>query len=237
MKTLYFDCFSGISGDMTVAALIDLGCDLDYLRSELRKLPLKDFELHLSRVERASISAAKFDVEFEAVPDRGHTHRNAFEIIEMIQQSQLRPAVRRRAVEILEKLAISEGQIHNVSPGKVEFHEVGAIDSIIDVVGAAIGFDFLGVEHFISSSVNLGAGFVAALRSRKVTLRRAPCFVPMAFDDTSNSTIGDCSATWGRLQCIWSLKINTSSVLLWNVTARVREVSVLAGTFGKCRAR
>ena len=82
MKTLYFDCFSGISGDMTVAALIDLGCDLDYLRSELRKLPLKDFELHLSRVERASISAAKFDVRFEEVPDSGHTHRNAFEIIE-----------------------------------------------------------------------------------------------------------------------------------------------------------
>ncbi len=172
MKTLYFDCFSGISGDMTLGALIDVGLDFDYLRVELGKLPVEGFDLQLSRVERASISAAKFDVLTESDGGHhhhdgddgghspGHYHRKASEIIDMIRGSGLGPGIRKRAVEIFEKLAISEGQVHDLPPEDVEFHEVGAVDSIVDVVGTAIGLDALGIEQFLCSPINVGGGFI-----------------------------------------------------------------------------
>ena len=172
MKTLYFDCFSGISGDMTVGALIDLGVDFTYIKNELGKLPFGGFELRLERVERANVSAAKFDVLLESSKvnqqqekgghshRHGHFNRQASKIIEVIRGSKLTPGARRRAVDIFEKLAISEGKVHGLKPEEVEFHEVGAIDSIVDVVGAAIGLDALGVEHFVCSPINVGGGFI-----------------------------------------------------------------------------
>ncbi|HEX4996838.1 MAG TPA: nickel pincer cofactor biosynthesis protein LarC [Terriglobia bacterium] len=191
MRTLYFDCFSGISGDMTVGAMLDLGLDLEYLRSELAKLPVEGYTLAASRVVRANISATKFDVVMDgATPAHthaadhshdhghadghshdhahaqtpgagvGHFHRKASEIIRMIQTSALSANARRMAEAIFAKLAISEGAVHRVAPEDVEFHEVGAIDSIVDTVGAAIGFDALGVEQFICSPINVGAGFI-----------------------------------------------------------------------------
>ena len=172
VKTLYFDCFSGISGDMTIGALVDLGLDFDYLRAELGKLPVEGFDLRLSRVERANISATKFDVLTESDEGRhhhggdegGHSHgrfhRKASEIIDMIRGSGLGPGARKRAVEIFEKLAISEGQVHDLPPQDVEFHEVGAVDSIVDVVGTAIGLDALGIQQFLCSPINVGGGFI-----------------------------------------------------------------------------
>jgi uncharacterized protein (TIGR00299 family) protein len=186
MRALYFDCFSGISGDMTIAALIDVGVDFDYLRTEIAKLPVEGFELRLGRVTRANIAAAKFDVDVvdhghreedghEDGParegahthptDHGHTpgahfHRKASEIISMIRQSSITSGARGRAVDIFEKLAISEGQVHQVPPEDVEFHEVGAIDSIVDIVGAAIGLDALGAQRFLCSPINIGGGFI-----------------------------------------------------------------------------
>ncbi len=172
MRTLYFDCFSGISGDMTVGGLLDLGLDLDYLRTELRKLPVEGYELKSSRAVRSNISATKFDVlihhrELDHSHDhdhaghgRGHFHRKAAEILGMIAGSALNSNVKRLAAEIFMKLAISEGKVHNIPPEHVEFHEVGAIDSIVDTVGAAIGFDALGIEHFLCSAINVGGGFI-----------------------------------------------------------------------------
>lgn len=172
MKTLYFDCFSGISGDMTIAALVDVGVDFAYLKDELSKLPLIGFEVNVERVERANLSAVKFDVAIDnssvANTDRQghHTHNNGLEpmkasgIIDLIQESKLTKGARKRAVEIFEKLAIAEGKVHDVTPAEVEFHEIGAVDSIVDVVGTAIGLDALGVESCVCSPVNVGAGFV-----------------------------------------------------------------------------
>ena len=199
MKTLYFDCFSGISGDMTIGALLDLGVDFDYLKTEVGKLPLADFDagfdLRVSPVVRANIKATKFDVfvagesdhahghthhehsgahrqgpehahsqehsdEHSVNRDGGHFHRKASDIIRMIQESGLSGRVRERAVAIFEKLAISEGQVHDIPPEDVEFHEVGAIDSIVDVVGTAIGLDALEVERFMCSRINIGGGFI-----------------------------------------------------------------------------
>src|SRR5215468_10992660 len=192
MKTLYFDCFSGISGDMTIGALLDAGLGFDYLKTELRKLPVEGYELQMSRVTRSNLSAMKFDVvmegeekhehhdhehhhgeqhphhEYEYIHGhshehgQGHTHfhRRASEILRMISDSKLRPNVKRLATEIFTKLATSEGKVHHIPPEDVEFHEVGAVDSIVDTVGAAVGFDALGIERFLCSPINIGGGFI-----------------------------------------------------------------------------
>jgi len=174
MKTLYFDCFSGISGDMTIGALLDLGLDLDYLRTELEKLPVGGYQLRVSRVTRSNLSALKFDVLIEGEgenhkhghhhqehhQEHRHFHRKASQILSMIRESNLSGGAKRFAADIFTKLAISEGKVHDVPPDDVEFHEVGAIDSIVDTVGTAIGFDALGVERFLCSAINVGTGFI-----------------------------------------------------------------------------
>src|SRR5712671_2410201 len=154
MRTLYFDCFSGISGDMTIGALLDLGLDLEYLKAELKKLPVEGYDLRVSRVLRSNLSASKFDVVMEGEgPNHKHTphdhhhdhgkhshfHRKASEILSMIQESTLSAGSKRFATAIFTKLSISEGKVHDIPPEEVEFHEVGAVDSIVDTVGAAIG--------------------------------------------------------------------------------------------------
>jgi uncharacterized protein (TIGR00299 family) protein len=191
MKTLYFDCFSGISGDMTIGALLDLGVDLAYLTSELRKLPVEGYELKASRVTRSNLSAMKFDVVMQGEEkhehhhdhdhdhehghhhdhdhhhehhghshSHGHFHRKASQILGMIRDSHLNANTKRIAAEIFTKLAISEGKVHHIAPEDVEFHEVGAVDSIVDTVGSAIGFDALGIERFLCSAINIGSGFI-----------------------------------------------------------------------------
>ena len=172
MKTLYFDCFSGISGDMTIGALLDLGLDFDYLKSELHKLPVDGYQVTASRVTRSNISAMKFDVLVEGEEDHAHHHdhgqehthshfhRKASQILAMIRDSNLSANTKRIASEIFTKLAISEGTVHHIAPEDVEFHEVGAIDSIVDTVGTAIGFDALGIERFLCSAINIGSGFI-----------------------------------------------------------------------------
>jgi len=174
MKTLYFDCFSGISGDMTIGALLDLGLDFEYLKAELRKLPLEGYQVTASRVVRSNISAMKFDVALddhrshehdhghhhEGHHEPHHHHHKASQILSMIQGSGLNANTKRIAHAIFTKLAISEGKVHHVPPEDVEFHEVGAVDSIVDTVGAAIGFDALGIEKFACSPINVGSGFI-----------------------------------------------------------------------------
>jgi len=190
MKTLYFDCFSGISGDMTIGALLDLGVDLAYLTSELRKLPVEGYELKASRVTRSNLSAMKFDVVVQGEEkhehhhdqdhehehghhhdhhhhehqghshSHAHFHRKASQILGMIRDSHLNANTKRIASEIFTKLAISEGKVHHIAPEDVEFHEVGAVDSIVDTVGSAIGFDALGIERFLCSAINIGSGFI-----------------------------------------------------------------------------
>ena len=176
MKTLYFDCFSGISGDMTIGALLDLGLDFAYLKTELGKLPVEGYELKMSRVTRSNLSATKFDVLVEGDHPHdhqqphhhdhdhghhhGHFHRKASEILRMIEQSSLTAGSKRIAISIFTMLSISEGKVHDVPPEDVEFHEVGAIDSIVDTVGTAIGFDALGVERFLCSDINVGSGLI-----------------------------------------------------------------------------
>lgn len=164
MKILYFDCHAGISGDMTVGALLDLGVPLEHLRAELDKLDLPpgSYELSTSRTERQLMPALKFDV---SVHDH-HTHRHYAGIDTMIADSALSDSVKDRARRIFRRLAEAEAIVHGVPIAEVHFHEVGAIDSIIDIVGTAICLEYLGVEAVYSGALPLGSGFVETAHGR-----------------------------------------------------------------------
>jgi uncharacterized protein (TIGR00299 family) protein len=164
MKILYLDCHAGISGDMTVAALLDLGVPLEHLQGELGKLglPPGSYELSTSRTERRHLPALKFDV---AVHDR-HTHRHYAGIDAMIAASGLSDSVKERARRIFLRLAEAEAKVHGVSVAEVHFHEVGAVDSIVDIVGTAICLEYLGVETVCSGALPLGSGFVETAHGR-----------------------------------------------------------------------
>ena len=164
MTILYLDCHAGISGDMTVAALLDLGVPLEHLQAELDKLQLPpgSFELSISRTERQQMPALKFDV---AVHDH-HTHRHYAGIDTMIAASGLSDSVKDSARSIFRRLAEAEALVHGVTIEDVHFHEVGAIDSIVDIVGTAICLDYLGVEAVYSGALPLGSGFVETAHGR-----------------------------------------------------------------------
>jgi uncharacterized protein (TIGR00299 family) protein len=161
VKILYYDCFSGISGDMNLAAMLDLGVDSDFLRSELDKLGLGDeFELKISADMRKGISGVRVDVVLKHHPHGHHHHRNLKDIENIINGSTLDGRVKTTALDIFMKVAEAESKIHVKGLYEVHFHEVGATDSIIDIVGAAICFHALGVDEVYSSPLELGGGMV-----------------------------------------------------------------------------
>jgi len=156
MKTLYFDCFSGASGNMILGGLIELGVDADVLRSELAKLDLSGIELVIDKVDRSGINSTHVEVKYP----HEHVHRHLRDIVKIIDGSSLSETVKQRAVAIFTRLAEAEAKVHGISVERVHFHEVGALDAIVDIVGACIGFEMLGIERFVSSSLNLGSGSV-----------------------------------------------------------------------------
>ncbi|HEX5732720.1 MAG TPA: nickel pincer cofactor biosynthesis protein LarC [Blastocatellia bacterium] len=159
MRVLYFDCFAGVSGDMTIAALIDLGIDVDSLKRQLSSLGLSGYQIRIDRVERSGIAATKFDVLVDSSPQPA---RHLADIREIIARGNLSELARSRSIQAFERLAEAEARAHGTTIDKVHFHEVGAIDSIIDVVGAMIGVEMLGVDSFFSSSLRVGYGTVKA---------------------------------------------------------------------------
>jgi uncharacterized protein (TIGR00299 family) protein len=163
MRALYFDCFAGASGDMIVGALIDLGLDLEELKRQLSSLELSGYTLAARKVKRRGIAATKFDVE---VDESKQAKRRLAEVCVLINNAALSQTVKSRSIEVFERLAQAEARVHNSTPDQVHFHEVGAVDSIIDVVGAMIGFEMLAVEQFISSAMRLGCGWVEAEHGR-----------------------------------------------------------------------
>ena len=159
LRTAYFDCYSGISGDMILGALVDLGVDLKEIRAGLKTLGLsKGYEIKSRIVKRGLISGVKVDVVVKPVR-RPHS-RNFKAIKTLIGQSELSPKVKSSAVEIFKRIAKAEAKVHHTSMDKVHFHEVGAVDSIVDIVGGVLGMEMLDVERIISSPLNVGEGFV-----------------------------------------------------------------------------
>lgn len=157
MRAVYFDCFAGASGDMTIGALLDLGVELDSLRSQLLSLALGSYEINVSRVKRSTIAATKFDV---LIDESHQPHRHLRDIREIIERSSLSEMTKHRSMRVFELIADAEARVHGTTSDRVHFHEVGAVDSIIDVVGAMIGFELLGIEKFISSPLRVGRGSI-----------------------------------------------------------------------------
>ncbi len=156
-RILYFDCASGASGDMLLGAVVDLGLPLDTLRGELAKLPLEGYRLESSRVNRSGLAATKVDVIAEAA---GQPHRHLRHVVAILQGSSLPAPVRERAGALFRRLAEAEAAVHGTSPEKVHFHEVGAVDSIVDIVGGVIALDWLCASRCVASPLNVGTGTV-----------------------------------------------------------------------------
>ncbi len=211
MKTLYLDIFSGISGDMFIAALIDLGVDPAALETELKKLKLDGYHLHVGRKQKSGIDGVKFDVHLADTHDHQHDHddghghshshshahghshnlltatfrpsepahvhgtghehshehsRDFSQIKQLINGSTLSDWVKEKSIAVFQRIAVAEGKIHGKPPEQVHFHEVGAVDSIVDIVGAAIGLELLGRPGVLASNAVEGTGFVKCAHGR-----------------------------------------------------------------------
>jgi len=159
MNILYLDCFSGISGDMTLAALVDAGADREYIERELKKLAVEPFDLEWKRVVKKGISALQLAV----IPDPDHPpvhHRHYADIVKRIGEAGLSERATDMALRIFEKIAVAEAKIHGIPVDRVHFHEVGAVDSIVDAVGVALALDSLQVDKLVSAPVPLGSGMI-----------------------------------------------------------------------------
>jgi pyridinium-3,5-bisthiocarboxylic acid mononucleotide nickel chelatase len=195
MRVLYLDIFSGISGDMFIGALMDLGVDAQKLGRELGKLKLDGYHLHISRQHKSAIEGVKFDVhlahehdhphghdhdhhhDVDHVHGHGHEHhhehehhhddqRTFLQIKKLITGSKLSPWVKKKSVAVFQRIAEAEGKIHGLPPEKVHFHEVGAVDSIVDIVGACIGLEMLGKPRVLAAPVVEGTGWVKCAHGR-----------------------------------------------------------------------
>jgi uncharacterized protein (TIGR00299 family) protein len=190
MKILYLDLISGIAGDMFIAALLDLGVDAQKLERELKKLKLDGWHLHISRQQKSSIAGVKFDVHLAHDHDHSHQHehhvhehghghshhashithhdhdhdhdeqRNFSQIKQLIARSKLSAWVKQKSIAVFQRIADAEGKIHGLPPSEVHFHEVGAMDSIVDIVGAAIALELLGKPRVFASPVVEGTGWI-----------------------------------------------------------------------------
>lgn len=156
MKTAYLDCIAGASGDMLLGALIDVGLDVEWLRSELGKLPIDGWKLNVRKVDKNGFAATKVDVEVGEQP-----HSRPLPVIEkVVQNSGISDSVKRRAIEVMRLIAVEEAAIHGMPLEQVHLHEVSGEDAIIDIVGTLLGVERLGLERIICSPLPLGRGFI-----------------------------------------------------------------------------
>ncbi len=156
MKTAYLDCIAGASGDMLLGALIDVGLDVEWLRSELGKLPIDGWKLNVRKVDKNGFAATKVDVEVGEQP-----HSRPLPVIEkVVQDSGISDSVKRRAIEVMRLIAVEEAAIHGMPLEQVHLHEVSGEDAIIDIVGTLLGVERLGLERIICSPLPLGRGFI-----------------------------------------------------------------------------
>jgi hypothetical protein len=155
MRIAYFDTIAGISGDMTLGAFVSAGVSLDELSAELTKLGLTGFELQASHVERSGIVATKVDV---VISEQPHDHRLLKDINDLIEASTLSSFVQTTAKKIFHEIAVAEAKVHNSTLERIHFHEVGAVDSLVDIVGTAICLEKCKVEAVYSSPVRIGSG-------------------------------------------------------------------------------
>ncbi len=162
MRTLYFDCFAGASGDMILGALVSVGVDQGALLEQLALLDVPGWKIEFETVDRSGISATRAHVQTA----HEHQHRHLSHIKRIIDSSRLSESVKERATRIFTRLAEAEARVHNMPIERVHFHEVGALDAIVDVVGACVGFELLGIERFVCSPLHVGSGMVEMAHGR-----------------------------------------------------------------------
>ncbi|MCP4665256.1 MAG: nickel pincer cofactor biosynthesis protein LarC, partial [Deltaproteobacteria bacterium] len=163
MKIAYLDCFSGVSGDMFLGALLDAGLSIDELEEGLQRLPLEGYRLEVKREKRCGISGTRMRVICDG--DK-QVHRNLGVIRDIIRQGDLGREVEEKSIRVFEDLARVEGKIHDLPAEEIHFHEVGAVDSIVDIVGVMYGMERLGVRSLCVSELPLGSGFVETAHGR-----------------------------------------------------------------------
>ena len=155
-KIAYLDCFSGISGDMLIGALLDAGADFAALKSELAKLDLANYELQTRQVTKQHLAATKFEVV-----DKGQTaYRHLSDLVAIVENADLAPEIQEHAKRIFLRIATAEAKVHGQPLEKVHFHEIGALDTIVDVVGALVCLKLLNIDQVFCSKLHVGAGFV-----------------------------------------------------------------------------
>ncbi len=166
MRAVYFDCFSGASGDMILGSLVDAGLSYPQLTEELKKIPLPNYELSFKKVWKGGLAGTKFEV-FSAPENFKNKHHYTFkELHELIDSSALKDSVKEKALKVLSRLGEAEAKVHNVPLEGVEFHEIGALDTIIDIAGAVIALELLGIERVFSSPLPTGVGFIEGAHGR-----------------------------------------------------------------------
>src|SRR5256886_7253083 len=158
MRVVYFDCPSGAAGDMIMAALVDAGAPLEALRSEMHDIALEGFALVVRQVTKGAFRATKVDVEID--PHAHRQHRSLGDILGILEASALAPALRGEAARIFTRLAEAEARAHGTTREAVQFHDVGAVDAIVDVTGGVVGLHLLGAAAVHVSALPLGGGFV-----------------------------------------------------------------------------
>ena len=156
MKVAYFDCFSVISGDMILGALFDLGIDVDFFKNEIEKLNLTGYSIDVKKVKKNKYEATDVDI----IVSEDQPHRTLKDINFLIENSSLDTDVKSLSKKIFYNLAVAEAKVHKMDVEKVHFHEVGAVDSIIDIVGTAIGLKYFKIEDIFCSDLPLGSGYV-----------------------------------------------------------------------------
>ncbi len=158
MKTLYLSCFSGISGNLFVGALLDVGLSEEALREMVDALPVSGYELKIEKVVKNGIAATHFDVTLN--PSEKQPHRHLADIVKIIEAANISDTVKERSVAVFTKLAEAEAKVHGTTVEKIHFHEVGGVDAIIDIVGTVFGLEQLGIEKVFAGNIRTGFGFV-----------------------------------------------------------------------------
>lgn len=162
MTIAYLDCFAGISGDMLLGSFLDAGLDLALVEKNFSRLPLAGYEIQQEKISNHGLSATKVEI---TVQD-GQPLRSYQDIRQLLQVSHLADDIKENSLAVFAALAEAEGQVHGVSPEEVHFHEVGAVDSILDIVGAAVGFSFFGIDSLICSPLPMGHGWIDCAHGR-----------------------------------------------------------------------
>ncbi len=159
-RIIYFDCFSGISGDMILGAFANVGINFQEITNQLKSLDVKGYKLQLRHLKKNGINGSKVDIVINKSSQKDKTIRTFKVIKSIIQKSELPQSVKSNSIEIFRRLGNAEGKVHGTSIDKIHFHEVGAIDSIIDIVGGSLCMSLLNVDHVISSPINTGEGII-----------------------------------------------------------------------------